>query len=159
MTAQVESASAPVARTGETVEFGESLMTFLAVGSHTGGTYSAAHYTAQPGAGAPLHLHRNEVESFYILEGTMTFWLDKAKVLATANQCVTIPRLTRHAFANTDDTPTRMLVILTPAGLENYFAELSALFHQPGGPTKEQIDALNDKYNLDFSPSEKGLVP
>jgi hypothetical protein len=48
-----------------------------------------------------------------------------------------------------------MLVVLTPSGLENYFAELSALFHQPGGPTREQIDALNDKYNLDFSLGER----
>jgi mannose-6-phosphate isomerase-like protein (cupin superfamily) len=141
----------PLARTGETVEFGGNLMTFLAVGSDTGGAYSVAHYVAQPGSGAPLHLHRNEVESFYILEGAMTFKLGEEKIRATANECVTIPRLTPHAFANAEDTPARMLVILTPAGLEHYFAELSALFHQPNGPTKEQIDALNAKYNLDFT--------
>ena len=156
MTAETESTAAgPVARTGETVEFGGNLMTFLAVGSDTGGAYSVAHYTAQPGSGAPLHLHRNEVESFYILEGAMTFRLGDEKLRATANECVTIPRLMPHAFANQEDTIAKMLVILTPAGLEHYFAELSALVHQPGGPTKEQIDALNDKYNLDFSLGEK----
>ncbi len=150
----IPAAPVPVARTGETVEFGGNLMTFLAVASDTGGAYSVAHYTAQPGSGAPLHLHRNEVESFYILDGAMTFKLGEEKIRATANECVTIPRLTPHAFANAEDTPATMLVILTPAGLENYFAELSALFHQPGGPTKEQIDALNEKYNLDFSLSQ-----
>lgn len=154
MTGEVESLEAPIARTGETVEFGGSLMTFLAVGSDTGGAYSVSHYTAQPGSGAPLHLHRNEVESFYILHGAMTFTLRGEKVRATANQCVTIPRLMPHSFANAENTPAKMLVILTPAGLENYFAELSALFQRPGGPTKEQIDALNDKYNLDFSLSQ-----
>ncbi|HET6314043.1 MAG TPA: cupin domain-containing protein [Chloroflexia bacterium] len=155
MTAEIESTGAPVARTGETVEFGGNLMTFLAVGTDTGGAYSVAHYTAQPGSGAPLHLHRNEVESFYILEGAMTFRLGDEKLRATANECVTIPRLTPHAFANAEDIPAKMLVILTPAGLEHYFAELSALFHQPGGPTAEQIASLNEKYNLDFSLGDK----
>jgi mannose-6-phosphate isomerase-like protein (cupin superfamily) len=155
LTTETESINTPIARTGETVEFGGNLMTFLAVGSDTNGAYSVAHYTAQPGSGAPLHLHHNEVESFYILEGAMTFRLGEQRVRATANECVTIPRLTPHAFANAEDTPAKMLVILTPAGLENYFAELSALVHQPGGPTGEQIDALNEKYNLDFSLGQK----
>ncbi|MDQ3705852.1 MAG: cupin domain-containing protein [Chloroflexota bacterium] len=157
MAADIENApTTPIARTGETVEFGGNLMTFLAVGSDTGGAYSVAHYVAQPGSGAPLHLHRNEVESFYILEGAMTFTLGGEKIRAAANECVTIPRLAPHAFANVEATPARMLVILTPAGLEHYFAELSALFHQQNGPTKEQIDSLNDKYNLDFSLGQPG---
>lgn len=155
MATETGAIATPIARTGETVEFGGNLMTFLAVGADTGGAYSVAHYTAQPGSGAPLHPHRNEVESFYILEGVMTFRLGDEKIRATANECVTIPRLMPHAFANQEDTVAKMLVILTPAGLEHYFAELSALFHRPGGPTKEQIDALNDRYNLDFSLSEK----
>jgi mannose-6-phosphate isomerase-like protein (cupin superfamily) len=154
LTDEMESTSTPAARTGETVEFGGNLMTFLAVGAETGGAYAVAHYTAQPNSGAPLHLHRNEVESFYILEGAMTFRLGEEKVRATANECVTIPRLTPHAFVNAEDTPAKMLVILTPSGLEHYFAELSALVHRPGGPTPEQIAALNEKYNLDFSLSE-----
>lgn len=156
MTADIEDVpTIPIARTGETVKFGGNLMTFLAVGSDTKGAYSVAHYTALPGSGAPLHLHRNEVESFYILGGAMTFRLGDEKVRATANECITIPKLAPHAFANAEDAPAKMLVILTPAGLENYFAELAALFQQPDGPTKEQIDSLNDKYNLDFSLGEK----
>ena len=155
MTANIESTGPPIARTGHTVEFGGNLMTFLAVGADTGGVYSVAHYTAQPGSGAPLHRHHNEVESFFILEGAMTFQLGDEKLRATANECVTIPRLTPHAFANAEDTPARMLVILTPSGLEHYFAELSALVHQPDGPTAEQIAALNEKYNLDFSLSDR----
>jgi mannose-6-phosphate isomerase-like protein (cupin superfamily) len=155
LTAEIESIDTPKAHTGETVEFGGNVMTFLAVGADTGGAYSVAHYTAEPGSGAPLHLHRNEVESFYILEGAMTFRLGQEKVRATANECVTIPRRTPHAFANAEDTPAKMLVVLTPSGLEHYFAELSALVHLPGGPTAEQIAALNEKYNLDFNLSDK----
>jgi len=52
---------------------------------------------------------------------------------------------------NAEPEPARSLVILTPAGLEYFFAEISELLRlYPEGPPPDVVLALTDKYNLDF---------
>jgi mannose-6-phosphate isomerase-like protein (cupin superfamily) len=57
---------------------GETI-TFKAVSADTDGAYTLIEVIDQPQSGPPLHLHRREDESFYILEGTFALGL-RAKV-------------------------------------------------------------------------------
>lgn len=126
-------------------------MVIKAHGAETGGAYAVLEYTALPGHGAGRHVHQNEEETFYILEGALTFQFDEETVRATVGQLVRIARGRYHAFVNAEPESLRALVILTPAGLERYFEEMGALARQyPNGPPRETALAIARKYNVIF---------
>lgn len=135
---------------GNDVDLGSIRITFKAAGSDTGGRLTVAEYVGAPGSGAAPHVHHHEDESFYILEGAMTFQLGEDVFAAAAGSFVLIPRGTRHAFANEAAEPVRAIMTFSPAGLEHYFEELSALLRTPDGPSEDEVAALNRRYHLDF---------
>ena len=88
----------------------------LVDGRHTGGNFALIEIRVLPGGGPPPHLHRNEDETFYILEGELQLWVDGRTLNAAAGACVFAPRGIPHRFTNATQTPTRFLVIASPAG-------------------------------------------
>ena len=71
--------------------------------------------TSEPGGPSPpLHLHRRHVESFYVLEGELTFTVGDKDLRATAGTWVQVPPGTPHTFALTGDEMVRFLNIHTP---------------------------------------------
>jgi quercetin dioxygenase-like cupin family protein len=143
----------PPLNNGKSVLLGNSTIIFRVAGQDTAGAYSVFEYMMAPGDGAPLHIHHNEEESFFILEGAITFQLGDDKTRATPGTFITIPRGLRHAFVNAEDEFARALIILTPAGLEYFFLELSELTKTyPAGIPREIFQTLTDKYGLDFNP-------
>jgi mannose-6-phosphate isomerase-like protein (cupin superfamily) len=105
---------------GETV-------TFKATSADTDGAYSLIEVIDQPQAGPPLHLHRREDESFYILEGTFAFQIGDSVLTATAGWFMTAPKGVPHSYKNIGTTPAKMLALFVPAGIENFFEDLSQL--------------------------------
>ena len=156
MAIDVDSTLLPL-NNGKTVSLGGgSTMTFRVSGKDTGGAYSVLEYLAAPGAGSAMHVHYNEDESFFILEGAITFQLGSEKTRATPGTFIHIPKGLRHAFVNAEAQPARSIVILTPAGLVYFFAELSELLKTyPTGPPPDVVQALTDRYNLDFRPASE----
>jgi mannose-6-phosphate isomerase-like protein (cupin superfamily) len=98
-----------------------------AVSTDTDGAYTFIEVIDEPQAGPPLHLHRREDESFYILEGTFAFQIGDCTLTATAGWFMTAPKGTAHAYKNIGSTPARMLTLFVPAGIENFFEDLSKL--------------------------------
>lgn len=106
---------------------------FLLTGAETGGTLFIAETLVPPGGGPPPHLHRREDESFYIQEGALTFQVGGRTIQALPGDLVHAPRGIAHSFRNTGSVNARMLVTVTPAGLENYFR---AVFDPASDPAK-----------------------
>jgi mannose-6-phosphate isomerase-like protein (cupin superfamily) len=75
--------------------------------------------------GPPLHRHEFD-ETFYVLEGELTFQVVDELVTAGPGEVVFAPRGVPHTFANRGDAPARYLIACTPAGFERYFARLAA---------------------------------
>jgi len=75
-----------------------------------------------PGASPPLHQHDFGTEAFYMLEGKIVFYLDGTEIEAGPGDYVRVPRSTPHTFEVLDE-PARVLDILTPAGLWDFFVE------------------------------------
>ncbi len=99
-----------------------------------------------PGQGPPLHTHANEDESWYVIEGELRFKLDADVRAAPAGSFVFVPRGTPHCFQNVADTPARILVMFTPAGMERFFDGFAALlapdpeaFRSIGGPAGMEV--------------------
>jgi quercetin dioxygenase-like cupin family protein len=100
------------------------LYVVLASGEDTGGAYALFYAEVAPGGGPPPHLHRREDEAFYVLEGSLTFRTQDRDVPATAGAWVTLPKGSLHTFKNTGTTAARMLIVVSPSGLEKFFAEV-----------------------------------
>ena len=112
-----------------------------------------------PGGGPPAHFHTREEEGFYIIEGEIAFQIGDQRIIASAGMFANMPVGTPHSFKNESDRPARMLITMSPAGLERGFFEVGTPL--PDGattglpPTKEQIErlmAIAPKYGVHFLP-------
>jgi len=73
-----------------------------------------------PGDEPPLHVHKNEDEWFYMLEGEMSFHVGGDTHVGTAGAFVSFPRGIPHTF--TVESPSaRFLLMNTPGGFERMF--------------------------------------
>jgi quercetin dioxygenase-like cupin family protein len=64
------------------------------------------------------HVHDEEDDSFYILDGELTFLLGDEEVRAPAGTFVLIPPGVEHGFRNDTDEVVRILNIHAPAGFD-----------------------------------------
>lgn len=72
---------------------------FLATGEQTGGAFALVDEQAMQGEAVPLHVHREDVESLYVLEGEIAFYLgDQPPVRAGAGAFVHVPAGAVHGF-------------------------------------------------------------
>ena len=99
---------------------------FKARASETGGTMTVFETVVVPGEGPPLHLHTNEDEAVYVLEGDVHFRLGPDLHRSSAGAFLFIPRGTPHTFQNVGSDPARLLVIFTPSGMERFFERIAA---------------------------------
>lgn len=105
---------------------------FLIDGAHTGGRLAMVLHTIAPGAlAAPMHKHHREDEFSFVIEGRFGATLGGREVEAGPGDLVFKPRGEWHTFWNPGDVPTRILEIISPAGLEEFFRLVDA-------PTAEQ---------------------
>jgi mannose-6-phosphate isomerase-like protein (cupin superfamily) len=63
---------------------------------------------------APLHVHRNDDEAWYVLEGTLCVRVGKEVVEARAGAAVLVPRGTVHTYWNPAPDLCRYLLVMTP---------------------------------------------
>ena len=84
--------------------------------------FNLAIITIQPHAGGPPeHLHKTEDDSFYILEGELTFTVDDEQVVAGPGTFVLVPPEVPHTFANRGDVVARFINVHAPAGFDLRF--------------------------------------
>ncbi len=134
---------------GQTLWVAGGRYTVKASGEDTGGAYTLMELLLPPESGPPPHLHTREEESFYILEGALQFQVGEDRVTAEAGAYVKAPRGLSHSFKNVGTAPARVLMLITPPGLENFFAEIS----QPAGAAPsaqslEKVKAIAPRYGV-----------
>jgi mannose-6-phosphate isomerase-like protein (cupin superfamily) len=71
-----------------------------------------------PGRVLEAHVHADEDDAFFILDGELRFLLDEGEVAAPQGTFVLVPPGVRHTFRNPLDRPTRVLNIHAPAGFD-----------------------------------------
>jgi mannose-6-phosphate isomerase-like protein (cupin superfamily) len=81
--------------------------------------FNFAIITISAGAGGPeAHVHASEDDSFYVLDGELTFELDEGDVPAPAGTFVLVPPGVRHTFRNDGAEPARFVNVHAPAGFD-----------------------------------------
>ena len=127
MTTAPEDALAPIAHgagAGEHFWFFGGLTTIKADGAGTGGRVMVTEQTAPRGSGSPLHVHHNEDEWFYVLEGELTIWVEGRTVVAGPGAFVFGPRDVPHTFVVSSER-ARFLLVTEPAGFEGFIRALA----------------------------------
>jgi len=99
------------------------LYTFLVTGDESGGAYFSMLAVVPPQGGPPPHIHQNEDETFYVLDGSPTFRLGDERIVAGPGDFVNVPKGVLHCFRNLSDEPVRTILTFTPAGIERFFEE------------------------------------
>ena len=67
---------------------------------------------------APSHLHRNDDEAWYVLEGTLRVRVSKEEVEASAGSAVFVPRGTAHTYWNPGPSSTLYLLVMTSKSID-----------------------------------------
>lgn len=102
------------------------------------------------GSGPPRHIHHREDETFYILSGSIDFWMNGERLRRGPGDVVHVPRGIEHAFRVHDGGPANMLTVLTPGGFDGFFVEMAR--HQCRIPDDMgQVMAIAEAYNLTFT--------
>lgn len=140
---------------GEAYWWTGELATIKATGEQTGGHLALVEILAPEGVQIPLHVHHNEDEGFWILEGELTFHLAGEPVKARVGDFVLGPRGVPHTYA-VDAGPARLLFLFTPAGFEGFIRETG----EPAAehvlppphvqPSMATLTALAAKYGIEL---------
>jgi quercetin dioxygenase-like cupin family protein len=114
-------------------------LTFKAQAEATGGALTVVEGTATPGEGPPLHVHRDQDETIYVLQGRYRVRLGDRDVDAPAGAFVFIPRGTPHTWQNVGEDMARFVATLAPADVrfERFFVRYAEL-----APDERGVDAF-----------------
>ena len=93
-------------------------------GHDVGGRYTIAESIAQPMAGVPRHIHRED-EVIVLHDGVLVFELDGARHEAGPGSIVTIPAGVEHAWRNFGDRPAHYFATFTPGGIDELLTQVS----------------------------------
>jgi quercetin dioxygenase-like cupin family protein len=138
---------------GQALWFLDTLTFVKATGEQTGGAFALIEQVLPRGSDSPFHVHHAEDETFYILEGEATFLSGGQRMKATAGSFIFLPRDIPHGFRV--DAPTKLLILTTPAGFEQFVLEMSEpareLALPPAlPPDMAKLMSLARKYRIDI---------
>lgn len=90
----------------------------------TGGQYGLIEAVVPKGIGSPWHVHPEEDEWFYVLEGELTFYVAHTRLSVPAGTFAFGPKGVPHTFYGESDQPARTLVGFQPARFEGFLREV-----------------------------------
>ena len=134
-----------LAGNGEPLRFAGAEFLIKASAETTGGSFSILE-EIDP-LDTPLHVHKNEDELFFVLEGEHVFQVGDEEFPAGPGDMVFAPRGTPHAQRRVKPRTGRVLVLMSPAGLENFFREL-AQADREGAAQDEAYARISEKYDI-----------
>ncbi len=119
-----------------------------ATSRETGGRLGVIEQISDVGVGSPYHVHHNEDEEFYVIEGQLRFVSGEKSWTAGPGTFAFLPRDVPHGFEVVGDGPARFLLFVTPGGFENFAAEL--MEPAPAPPDMAKIMPVTVRYGLEI---------
>jgi mannose-6-phosphate isomerase-like protein (cupin superfamily) len=144
---------------GKHIAVAGDINTILASKEDTGGTYSFIEAKVFPGGGPVPHIQTREHEGFYIIEGQLTFDVDGEIIEAKPGAFVNVPPNVLHSFKNETNETTKIIIVLSPAGMEHLFVEVglessnNSVKPPPfSDAQKQKLSRLAVKYGMEIRP-------
>ena len=136
---------------GEQLWFLDNLLT-IKTSRADGSPFGLLDNAMPAGSHTPFHAHDREDEAFYVLEGTLTIYLDGArKIVAEPGTYIHIPAGTGHGFRT--ETPVRMLVLCGGEGFIEMAREAGAPAERdelpaPSAPDHDRLERACDRHGI-----------
>ena len=118
-------------------------VTVKAGGAETGHAFSQIETDDPCGSGPPLHLHHNEDETFYVLEGEVTLIVGDERIDLDAGDYCFGPREIPHAYVVRSER-ARMLVTASPGGVEEVFVSFGVPVTGSEPPTDAVMPPMDE---------------
>jgi len=116
----------------------------------TGGAFAVIEGQTRPLHGPPLHLHRDQDEWWYVVEGEYRFEVDGREIIARTGDTVFAPRGSRHTFQNIGTRPGRTIATAVPGGLDLFFEELEKVAPRGTVPDLAKLLPVFEKYGMEL---------
>jgi quercetin dioxygenase-like cupin family protein len=120
-------------------------------GEQTAGSFSQVETDDPRGTATPLHVHLNEEETFYVLEGEVSVFVDGERLDVAAGSFALVPRGVPHAYVVRSER-ARMLVTFSPAGFEDAFVDLGVPVLEGQEPPAETVLPALEEVVRAFAP-------
>lgn len=159
MSSTANPSAAPIALQsgeGDALWFLGALATVKASSEATAGRVTVTELLAPHGHGSPLHVRRDHDQSFYVLEGELTFWIDGEVIAAPAGSFVYGPRGIPFTFTVSSEQ-AHFLLVTEPGTFEAFMralAEPAQRLEIPPAPTAPpdvvRLTALAAEYGVEI---------
>jgi mannose-6-phosphate isomerase-like protein (cupin superfamily) len=130
----------------ELVRFGDATILVRASGQSTGGALSLFE-ELPPMIDTPRHLHANEDELFYVLEGEHVIEVGDEEHRVGPGAAVFAPRGVPHAQRRVVPGEGRLLIMTVPGGFDGFFRDLAAA-DAAGALGPDAYAAASQKYGI-----------
>lgn len=115
----------------------------LASGAETADAFAVSLVTQPVGTATPLHVHSQEAEAFYLLDGNLTYRTGDELHRLSSGSFIYLPSGVPHAFRVTGTAPVRYLAIAAPGAVMDLYHEMGrpAAEHRLPEPDEEALTA------------------
>jgi mannose-6-phosphate isomerase-like protein (cupin superfamily) len=115
----------------------------------TDGALCVAEITSLHKGGPARHLHHEQDEWFYVLEGEYVIEVGEERYEPGAGDSVLAPRKVAHAWAHLGEGTGRMIAALQPAGeIEEFFEDLAKL---SSSPEREELRRVFSSHGMELA--------
>jgi quercetin dioxygenase-like cupin family protein len=121
-----------------------------ATAAQTGGALGMVEHIMTPGGGSPYHVHHNEDEEFYIIDGELRFFSGDGSSVLGPGGFAFLPRGIPHGFRVEGDANARVLLLMTPGGFEGFVAEVSTPEPPTASPDMAALVQAAARYAVDI---------
>lgn len=139
---------------GEALWMLNTLMTVKAGADDTGGRFSLLEQVVTPAGNPPLHVHGNEDEAFYVLDGELELVVGDDRFTCGTGAFALTPRGVPHTYMVRSPS-ARLLVMGAPAGLDRFFREVGVhavarVVPEPAAPDVAQVAQVAARHGIEL---------
>jgi quercetin dioxygenase-like cupin family protein len=135
---------------GRSIHVVDNEVTIKISSRDTGGAFTVFEGRIMPFQGPPLHLHRDQDESWYVVEGEFKFEVDGQAIYASTGATVFAPRGSRHTFQNIGTAAGVIVTTVIPGGLDVFFEEIEAAAPRGTAPDPAKMLPIYEKHGLEL---------
>ena len=114
----------------------------------TDGAMSVFEFASPRKGGPPRHIHHDQDEWFYVMDGEFDFQVGDDRFRMRAGESVFAPRKKAHVWACVSDKPGKMMIVFQPAGkMEAFFREVGKFTSRP---SEEEFQRLFRAHGMEI---------
>jgi mannose-6-phosphate isomerase-like protein (cupin superfamily) len=135
---------------GERLVLGDVTI-LIRVGAEAGGGAFSLFEEVPPMVDTPRHVHANEDELFYVLEGEHVFQVGEEEFRVGPGGLAFGPRGVPHSQRRVIPGDGRLLVLTVPGGFDGFFRDLAEA-HAEGRLGPEAYRSASEKFGITWLP-------